>query len=182
MILISAGHNAGAVGATFQGFSEYPNTAIWAFEIVKRLNAMCIPAKLVPSSTLGKKVQFINDFDVRGEAVWLAAEIHFNAGGGQGTETLYYPGSKKGKQYAEEVQRLLWPVFGKNRGVKEGWYKMDAPGVKEHPNDVEGDEFIDYFLRKTHCPALIIEPEFVEYFPSINANRDRGCDAIAEAI
>lgn len=170
MIIVSGGHYPGKSGASFEGFSEYPETLVWAQEICNQLNAMCMPCVIVPTGGLTKKVQFINDAVGKG-AVWLALEVHFNAGGGQGTETLYCPGSEKGERYAEQVNNALWPVFGKSRGVKEGWYRMDkASGI------------IDYFLRATKCPAIIIEPEFVEYYKDIQAKRVEACTAIAEAI
>lgn len=170
MILISAGHYSLSPGAQYMSFSEFPQTMIWAHEIVKRLKKMSLPVGLVPTGTLTKKVQFINDFAKRGESVWAVFEIHFNAGGGQGSESLYFPGSKLGKQYAEAIQRELGPVFGKDRGVKEGWYQQDpSRGTL-------------YLLRETHCPAVIIEPEFVEHYEKIHAKREAACDAIAEAI
>ena len=38
----------------------------------------------------------------------------------------------------------------KNRGAKEGWYRMD-------PNNGP-----DAFLAKTKCPAIIVEPFFLD--------------------
>jgi N-acetylmuramoyl-L-alanine amidase len=131
---------------------------------------MGLPASLVPSGTLTKKVQFINDFDARGQAVWCAIEIHFNAGGGQGTETLYYPGSVLGEKYAQAVQDQLWPVFGKDRGVKEGWYQQDKSKGTLH------------FLKATHCPSIIVKPESIEHHKDIIQKRKEGCAAIAEAL
>lgn len=89
----------------------------------------------------------------------LAVELHFNAGGKpntEGCETLYCPGSTKGKRAAEAFQRAYIGAEAKHgceardRGAKEGWYRMEKNGT------------IDYFLRKTAMPALILEPEFIQ--------------------
>ena len=74
------------------------------------------------------------------------------------TMTLYYPGSVKGKALASSVNSSVGLVLNsRNRGVKEGWYRMDRPGVEDYQGDVDGDENIDYFLAQTTCPAIIFE-------------------------
>ena len=90
----------------------------------------------------------------------LAAELHFNAGGSantEGCETLYCPGSEKGLRAAQAFQKAYlrteekdWGVRTRDRGVKEGWYRMKTNGK------------IDYFLRRTAMPAIILEPEFIQ--------------------
>lgn len=90
----------------------------------------------------------------------LAAELHFNAGGTsatQGCETLYCPGSTKGLRAAQAFQKAYLRteercngVRTSDRGVKEGWYRMQKNGS------------IDYFLRATAMPAIILEPEFIQ--------------------
>jgi len=116
----------------------------------------------------------------------IAMEIHFNACGGcgaSGCETLYHPGSQKGLNYAEVVQQALCKAVGnKYRGTKEGWYKMDRPGTVDFYGDEDGDEKPDYFLRATNCPALILEPEFIEHTDVIMAKINAGTDAIADAV
>jgi hypothetical protein len=69
-----------------------------------------------------------------------------------------------------------------DRGAKEGWYKMDRPGVIDFYGDEDGDEMPDYFLRKTNCPALILEPEFIQQYGHIKNSRKVGTQAIAAAI
>ncbi|WP_406645235.1 glucosaminidase domain-containing protein [Aliisedimentitalea scapharcae] len=47
-------------------------------------------------------------------------ELHFNAGGGRGTETLYWGGSVKGKALATALQSAMLRELGlKNRGIKD---------------------------------------------------------------
>lgn len=185
MILISAGHNDQAKGAAFEGFSEYPETLDWAKAIVARLEIFWKqPAILVPPDTLTNKVHFINQVHKQAK-VAIALEVHFNSGPAgrvRGSETLYCPGSKRGKQIAEAIQSSLAAFMPPNRGAKEGWYKMDRPGVKDFPTDVDGDETPDYFLRATQCPAVIVEPEFIQNSGTITANCDCCCEAIADTL
>lgn len=186
MIAISAGHHVGARGATVGDFSEYPETLKWAELIwnnIRRLygkeNSM-----LVPVGTLPKKVEFINRA-VAMVGCQLAVEVHFNSapgGGAKGSETLYHPGSTKGKVAAEIVQDGLAQIFKPDRGVKEGWYRMDRPGVVDYHGDVDGDEKPDYFLRATDCPAIIIEPEFIQNRITILHWREKACEIIAHKL
>ena len=69
----------------------------------------------------------------------LVVQIHFNAGGGTGTETLYKTNS--GKKYAEQVTKSLGKMY-KQRGIKQ---RTDL-----------------YWLNKTSSPAILIETCFAE--------------------
>jgi N-acetylmuramoyl-L-alanine amidase len=180
MICISGGHNATKTGANSQGFSEYPETFLWAECICWELEALGVTAHLVSTGGLRHKVDEINELGAS-----MAVEIHFNADPmhmGKGCETLYHPNSRKGLCLANEIQRQMSPFFAPNRGVKEGWYKMDRPGAVDYRGDVDGDELVDYFLRSTRCPAVIVEPEFIHNRSVIEANREIGSQVIAEAI
>jgi N-acetylmuramoyl-L-alanine amidase len=168
-IFVSAGHYPSKPGATFEGFAEYDEAALWADDIVEKLDGEAV---LVPTGFLGHKVGFIN-----ARSPVLAIEIHFNAAQdadgnnvGRGCETLYYPGSDKGEKLAEIVHSALTPIFDPDRGIKEGWYRMDE---KNGP---------DYFLAKTTCPAVIIEPEFIHRKEIIQENRAMATDLLADAL
>lgn len=190
MILISAGHHEKAQGAKFHNgkrlFTEYELAVAWADNIEYILNhggdKRCIR---VPNGTLKEKVRFINAVPDK----TIAVEIHFNsaqlwkdqnANGviddgemvhvGRGSETLYYAGSKKGFKAAELMQDSLSQVFPPNRGAKEGWY---------HMNKAKG---LDYFLLKTACISLIIEPEFIDNLDKLIKGMDTGCHAIANSL
>jgi hypothetical protein len=83
------------------------------------------------------------------------------------------------------MQKALINAMGrdaKNRGVKEGWYKMDRPGVKDYDGDVDGDENPDYFLAKTRPVSLILEPEFMQQLETIQSCREAACRAVCDAI
>jgi N-acetylmuramoyl-L-alanine amidase len=168
MIYVSAGHYPAKKGATFEDFAEYDEALIWADLITAHLGADGVR---VPTGVLKDKVNFIN----KGLAT-MAIEIHFNSAinagqhVGQGSETLYYPGSKTGKVLAERIQTVLAKYFPPNRGAKEGWYKM---------NQINGP---DFFLAKTACPSIIIEPEFVHRKDLIRSKRGEVCKHLAEEL
>ena len=171
MILLSAGHYPGKPGACFEGFCEFDEAERWIKEVKSHLSDE--EALLVPPGTLKTKVAFIN---ARHPA--LAVEIHFNSAVnargehvGDGSLCLYYPGSKVGKQYAERLQYCVEPVFGKSwDGVMEGWYRMDK---KYGP---------DFFLAKTNCPAVIVEPQYIHRKENIIEYREAACFNIAEML
>lgn len=183
MISVSAGHNKKAQGASYKDVTEFILADKWADLIVELLGTNSIR---IPNGRLGDKVSFIND-NLTGNDI--AVEIHFNsfkkwkdlngngvidAGEiialGRGSETLYMPNSINGKAAAEVMQSQLGELMTPNRGAKEGWYQM---------NPAKG---ADYFLKATHCTALIIEPEFIDNIEEINQNMYAACKVIAETL
>jgi len=169
MIFVSAGHHPAAPGATFERFVEHDEAVIWA----DALNAALDDSMLVPAGVLRDKVDFINTRVMDGD---IALEIHFNSAMvdgkhvGRGSETLYYPGSEAGKELAERCQNVLADTFPPDRGVKEGWYQMNP------------ERGADFFLAKTKCPAVIIEPDFVQRNDLIQAGRDAAIINLAAAL
>ena len=176
VIFISAGHNPLNPGARFGHFIEYDEAQIWAKLLTEALNELTRvpespPAILVPTGLLKEKAKFINARALPGD---IAVEIHFNdatdgegAHIGSGCEVLHYPSSEKGKALASSVLEPLAVVFPPSRGVKAGWYRLDP---KFGP---------DFFLAKTNCPAIIIEPEFVRNAETIRLKRDAAIAAVA---
>lgn len=75
-------------------------------------------------------------------SVDLDVSIHFNAGGGHGTEVLVYSDTGKAAAYAVSICAAIKELGLTNRGVKE---RKDL-----------------YVLRKTNSPALLIECCFVD--------------------
>lgn len=170
MILVSAGHHPYAKGATYENFNEHDEAKIWVSLITNHLGHRGMS---VPVGVLRDKVSFINGI----EDAECAIEIHFNSAVnsdgehiGNGSETLYYPNSVKGKELAEKIQDKLSIIYEPNRGVKEGWYKMN-PSLGA-----------DFFLKRTKCTSLIIEPEFVHHHEKIIEARNAGCKIIAEVL
>lgn len=86
--------------------------------------------------------------------------IHLNAGGGTGTEVLYYPTSSKGKAMAEVMSKRVADALGlKNRGAKS---RSDL-----------------YVLKRTKAPAVLVECCFVD---SVTDRDKWNVDACAKAI
>ena len=142
----------------------------WASRVVRLLGSS--KGVLVPPGRLPEKVSYINSM----EHVACAVEIHFNGAPSpnvRGGETLYHHTSAKGRSLATGLHGALMtgaPVLKPDRGVKKGWYRM---------NPTNGPL---YFLRKTKCPAVIVEPGFLEGQISELNNRgimDRACQAMA---
>jgi hypothetical protein len=182
MFLISAGHHPYAKGATYGDFTEFDEACIWQRKLCEYLGSRAVA---VPHGKLWEKVHFINNQP----DVECAVEIHFNSAQqltnpnwsedgeepvykhvGRGCETLIYPGSTVGRALGEAVQRKLSIIYEPNRGVKDGWYRMDQSNGP------------DFFLAKTRCTAIIVEPEFVQNAAKIQEARDAGCTMIADAL
>jgi len=187
---ISAGHNPEAQGAKDRDpddrntmVTEFDYTVPWQAELIKQIKEfepesdyLHIVPLFVETGKLGYKVEQVNITKCD-----LAIEIHFNAGAKtDGCETLFAPNSAGGEEAARVIHTQYAAAMGnRNRGIKEGWYKMDRPGVVDYAGDVDGDEKPDYFLAKTHMPALILEPEFMY---SIGNARDKMVDACAAIV
>lgn len=184
MIFLSPGHHPSKPGAVFNGFAEHDEAVRWVECLYAHLASGS--AVKVPALPLTQKVPFINS---RLTPASIAVEVHFNAAKiwkdengndkvdegemvnvGRGCETLFFPGSVEGEELAIAVQTSMAGVLPPNRGVKEGWYRMDP---KFGP---------DYFLEKTKCPSIIIEPEFIHRKELIQTNMERCCAVISDAL
>lgn len=175
MIAISAGHYPTAPGACQElpgggSFCEHDEAVKWVAELMKHFAPG--EAEAVPVGVLGMKTTWINQRKFK-----LAVEIHFNSlyanktvDSERGCLTLYCPGSTKGKRAAELAQAALAPLFPPDLGVREGYYRLD-PAMGP-----------DWFLEKTNCPALILEPEFIDRYNEIAAKREEACRVLAEAL
>ena len=78
----------------------------------------------------------------------LAADIHFNAGGGDGAEVFYHHGGGRGKVLAENILEELKAIGQNSRGAK---IRKNTAG-----QDYYG------FIRSTECPAVITEGAFLD--------------------
>jgi N-acetylmuramoyl-L-alanine amidase len=154
-VAVSVGHHPGAPGFSAGQYSEYSEMAVVVGFVVQTLMYQGVMAYLVGAGSLRQKVAAINALDPD-----VALELHLNAGGGDGTEVLYAPGSATGRRLAEIVNRAIIQLTGeRDRGIKEGWYQGgDAPGSRP-----------DYFLAATHCPAIITEGYFLDQLPDRQA-------------
>ena len=151
-------------GCSVDGFTEHDEAAIWVALIANHLgkNAM-----VVPDGTLKQKTTFINSWSNVGD---LAIEVHFGDESGNGSESRYQPGRETSKNAAQRLQEALSGVFGSGRGACEGWYRNNRKmGV-------------EWFLEKTRCEAVIIEPEHIYNQDIIQKRRNRACRVVAETL
>ncbi len=169
MIFLSAGHYPSAPGAKWERFVEHDEAIVWRDMLHDGLASLSM---VVPTGVLKTKVDFINERSMSGD---VAVEVHFNAARdsndnpiGRGCETLYYPGSIRGERIAVAIQKVMAEFFPPNRGAKEGWYRMDP------------SRGADFFLAKTKCAAVIIEPEFVHRSDVINDSREAVINKLVE--
>lgn len=178
---LSYAHYPEAKGAQYKGFSEHPESIVWAMIIKHELEKQGYTVVVAPVGRLPQKVAWLNKQNPE-----VSIEVHFNGSSNaavNGCETLFYPGSKKGRALAAVVHNRYSKKMGNNnRGVKEGWYRMDVPDQIDFDGDINGDERPDYFLERTNCPALIIEPEFISRIHNITTKRCEAATAIALGI
>jgi len=147
-IAVSIGHHPERPGYSTDKTSEYQEMCVVAGYLVQALQKHGYMAFLIGSRPLDQKVAQVNNISGKADC---AIELHLNAAGGVGFETLYMPGSKKGKSLAQSVNGSMGEYLGsRNRGVKAGYYQMN-------PNNEP-----DYFLRATNCPAIITEAYFLD--------------------
>lgn len=137
-LAISIGHNPIQVGATFAGHVEHYEAAILAGLLVKYTGG-----RMIGTGSLDSKIAAINAGNFT-----AAIEVHLNKGGGQGSETLYHPGSIKGRLLAEAIEGTTRALFY-SRGAKPGTHRMDGKTPLK-------------FLARTNCPAVIWEAFFMD--------------------
>lgn len=166
---LSYAHHPDKPGACYQGHCEHEESIIWTNHVAGVLEQFNCSIVMAPVGGLRNKVNHLNN-----QAVNAAVEIHFNGSPDprvKGCETLYCPGSVKGEQLADSVhKRYSSFMINPDRGVKEGWYQMKKGGT------------IDYFLRATICPAIIIEPDFISQIENIQECRRDATTQIAIGI
>jgi len=197
VLILSIGHYPERGGAKWHDLSEHTEIVRWMNFIFGRLSKYNdISTHLVGIGKLPDKVAQVNEIVrqtkvMRAVVPILAVELHFNAAGStyvSGNETLYYPGSVTGKAAAHRFNEDFidyalshYDMHIKNRGAKEGWYRMDRPNVVDYAGDVDGEETPDYFLRKTSCTSLILEPHFLCELEGME-DWHQSATAVAEAL
>jgi len=186
VIFLSAGHYPSKPGASHERFVEHDEAVIWVTQLAVALAELGVESLVVPVGILRTKVDFINSRIMNGD---IAIEIHFNSfkiwkdanrdgvvtddemkHAGRGCESLYYPGSSRGRKISEALGLCLAKFYAPYRGSKEGWYRLNK------------DNGPDFFLARTTCTAVILEPEFVHRAEIINNNRDQAILSLAKSL
>ena len=166
-ICIVAGHTTTGKGTGAVGYiNESAENRVLGkkvTEYIKKAGHNCDYYEINKSDTyLKDQTNFANK-----KAYDVVVQIHFNAGGGTGTETLYR--SATGKKYANQVNEKLSTMY-KNRGIK---HDINDVGRKLH------------WLSSTKYPAILIETCFVDSKTDTDKyinNKDATAKLIAEGI
>ena len=152
-----SGFGSGAIGI----ISEDQHTRLVGAEVrrlIKSYGHNAINCTVNYANSVNQSLSLIMDQANRMDLDWFIS-IHFNAGGGQGTEVYTYGG----KQYQDaiDVCANIGKLGFKNRGVKDG------KGL--------------YVIRRTKAKSMLIEVCFVD---TADANHylELGYKAIAKAI
>ena len=161
-VAIAGGHSAYARGAS--GYiDEYDEDRAFTARLVEAFDRQgwgvtdCSNDADGVSAELREECRLAN---ASGADLFVA--VHFNAGGGTGTEVWHYPGSSA-EGYARDVSRELAAALGlPNRGAKA------TAGL--------------YVLNHTEMPAILIEACFVDTEADADAWRAASWDEVVGAV
>ena len=161
-IAIAGGHSALARGAS--GYlDEYDCDRAFVAHLIDAFDAQgwgvtdCSNEESDVSAELREECRIAN---ASGADLFIA--VHFNAGGGSGTEVWHYPGSSA-EGYARDVSRELAAALGlPNRGAKS------TTGL--------------YVLNHTSMPAILIEVCFVDTEADADAWHATSWDDLCGAV
>lgn len=161
-IAIAGGHSANVRGAS--GFiDEYDCDRAFVAQLIPAFESKgwyvtdCSNDADSVNGELAEECRIAN-----GSGADLFIAVHFNAGGGTGTEVWHYPGSSA-ESYAEGVSSELASALGlRNRGAKA------TTGL--------------YVLNRTTMPAILIEVCFVDTEQDADAWHATSWDALCGAV
>lgn len=161
-IAIAGGHSANARGAS--GFiDEYDCDRAFVAQLIPAFESQgwyvtdCSNDADSVNGELAEECRIAN-----GSGADLFIAVHFNAGGGTGTEVWHYPGSSA-ESYAEGVSSELASALGlRNRGAKA------TTGL--------------YVLNRTTMPAILIEVCFVDTEQDADAWHATSWNALCGAV
>lgn len=161
-IAIAGGHSAIARGAS--GYlDEYECDRAFVAQLIDAFDAQgwyvtdCSNEESGVSAELREECRIAN---ASGADLFIA--VHFNAGGGTGTEVWHWPGSSA-EGYARDVSRELATALGlPNRGAKS------TMGL--------------YVINRTDMPAILIEVCFVDTEADAEAWHATSWDALCGAV
>lgn len=162
-IAIAGGHSAAARGAV--GYiDEYEKDRAYVEQLIPALEAAghtvvdCSNEEATVNAELRSEVYAANN---SGADVFMA--IHFNAGGGTGTECWYYTGSDRGRELSEQMSANVASALGlRDRGAK------DTTSL--------------YVIRKTNMTAILLEVCFVDTWQDTEAWHNAPWDDLVAAV
>lgn len=146
-VFLGVGHGGNDPGAVANGFKEAVINLVIAKEVRRILERHNVEVKMSrekeENDDLNEEIRECNAYKPD-----LAADIHTNAGGGDGFEVFHSIGGGTGKVLATHINNEVKAVGQNSRGVKT---KTNSSGK-------------DYFgfIRSTTCPAVIVEGFFID--------------------
>lgn len=146
-VYIGIGHGGSDPGAVANGIKEKEANLVIGMACVEELKRHGVEVMVSRTTdvaeTVAQKVSECNAY-----APDLAADIHNNAGGGDGAEVFHSINGGTGKSLANNILKEIVAIGQNSRGLKT---KVNAGGA-------------DYFgfIRSTKCPAVIVECAFLD--------------------
>ena len=167
LITVNAGHSPYSTGASGNGYKEHivarqiKDKVISGLKLVGQTCVDTTSNAKSASAVLKEQVSKCNSYHGKLKRR-LDVSIHLNAGGGTGTEVLYYS------------QRELSIVVSREISNTMGWRDRGAKERKDL-----------YFLSETYAPAILIEVCFIdskEDMQKLMKNLDKVANAIVKGI
>lgn len=168
-LAIYAGHGGKDAGACYNGWKEKDYTLNISNEVTAILRHAGF--EIINNRTTDVNRSINNDAKLaNNNNVDAVIEFHFNAGGGNGTETYHSVTGGTGKELAKAINARIANLGFKDRGIKT---KVGADRT-------------DYFgiIRQTKAPAVLVEICFIDSIGDMDlyhATKDMA-NHIADAI
>lgn len=165
-VFLGVGHGGKDPGAIGYAVEKDVNLKM-AIACKNRLEANGVEVKMSrykdENDSLNEEIKECNEYNPD-----LAADIHNNAGGGDGFEVYHSINGGIGKVLAENIEAEVKAIGQNSRGCKT---KKNSSG-----KDYYG------FIRSTDCPAVICEGAFVDNAKdAAQIDSDAECKAFGEA-
>lgn len=146
-VFISAGHGGSDPGACANGFKEKDLNLTIALACTQELERHGVEVRMNRTEDVGttaaQDVEACNRFDPD-----LAADIHNNAGGGNGAEVYHHFGGGIGKTLAQNILSEMVAIGQNSRGAKT---KKNSQGRDYY-----------YFVRDIGAPSVVVECAFLD--------------------
>lgn len=145
-VYLGIGHGGSDPGAVANGVKEKDANLVIGKAAAAELERHGVEVMLSRTTDITEgtnaKVRECNAFDPD-----LAADLHNNAGGGDGAEVYHSIVGGVGKELANNILKEIVAIGQNSRGAKSR---------KGNNGDYYG------FIRGTHCPAVIVEAAFLD--------------------
>lgn len=146
-VFIGVGHGGTDSGAVGNGLKEKDLTLSIATACRNELERHGVEVKMSrckdENDTVAEEVRECNEYGAD-----LAADIHINAGGGDGAEVYHHKNGGKGKDLAESILAEVVAIGQNSRGAKT---RVNSSGKDYYA-----------FIRETVCPSVIVECAFID--------------------